>query len=654
MIRVYQVCLILLLTMVVGCSSTGETTIKVEVSPENQVQANWIFQGTEENYTPSAGVVEEGILYIGDSNKNFYALEQDTGNVVWMYESHTINPFRPVIAGEIVLFSNYGGRLYALNKRNGERIWDFQTETGMSNQATVIQDSVFIGDTSETIYELDLKSGEVLSNQPGYIKDEGIQVVDGLFYLYDNFDNLIYSMEPETGERVWEFQLEEDLTPSKPIIHNGKIYVTAGDIFEKVGSLFVLELETGEELWRSDYDGVIYSSPVVTDESITFAVGEKVVTLSHERDVLWEVALDDEAYTFAGSPLDGVIFVGTEGKVTEFLLKDGEVQSTYLFDVPYIERFTLSRKTLTLSGKGKVATFYSELLGQQDRDYYEGFEDVELMLEERKPEEEEAEQEEPVSQVPAKQFEAGEYVSYLGTLVISNVTDGELDFDIYVSSNLHTGELAGRAQINNHKAVFFDDEHAEFMSGEACELTLTLMEGYIEVSQNFGCTAYHGVAVSFEGSFYKEESQAVEEEEPVVSTNSGAKSSDDSFLTAAANGAMTGCEYSLNAGVTGEDIIDEKGVPEWEGYFDGGYGIKYGSCIYYVASYLDEVISTIDMAGASLDLTPTQARDRFGLPISEGVSDIDGSYIMIYESNGFRVYLYFADSETKLEMVRLQ
>ncbi|MCL7749193.1 PQQ-binding-like beta-propeller repeat protein [Halalkalibacter alkaliphilus] len=133
-IRLSHLIGLLFISLLFGCQSVEDVTSEENDSSEEIIQEDWVFHGTKTNYTLSGGVIEDGILYIGDYNKYFYALEQDSGNVIWNFESHTINPFRPVLAGELVLFANYGGRLYALNKNNGELVWDFQTETGMSNQ----------------------------------------------------------------------------------------------------------------------------------------------------------------------------------------------------------------------------------------------------------------------------------------------------------------------------------------------------------------------------------------------------------------------------------------------------------------------------------------------------------------------------------------
>jgi cell division protein FtsL len=84
-----------------------------------------------------------------------------------------------------------------------------------------------------------------------------------------------------------------------------------------------------------------------------------------------------------------------------------------------------------------------------------------------------------------------------GKLEISNVSGNVFDFHLNIdSSEVHVGNLMGMAVVDGTKGIFHELEYG-------CELNLELGVDTIEVSENAGCTAWHGV--SFEGVFRKEE-----------------------------------------------------------------------------------------------------------------------------------------------------
>jgi hypothetical protein len=287
-------------------------------------------------------------------------------------------------------------------------------------------------------------------------------------------------------------------------------------------------------------------------------------------------------------------------------------------------------------------------------------EEVDLVITEGVQDEdkiEEVEQLEDIEEeLPTHYFQEGEWSSEFGTLVISKVSNETLEFDLFVSSGGHVGEINGVARIDNDTAKYVNDEYADWYDGESCVLTFTAKGDAIHVEQTFGCLAFHGMAVSFEGVYEKgsdiqrEEPGDIDETELVEAESS----TEADFLVDASSGVMTGCEYSLQSGVTGSDIIAAKGTPEWEGFYDGGYGIKYGPCIYFVPSELEQEIGAIEMAGDALHMAPAQVRETFGPSAYEGDDEYSGGYLMVYYTGDYTLFLLFESSESIVESLRLK
>ncbi|WP_078379986.1 hypothetical protein [Sutcliffiella halmapala] len=88
--------------------------------------------------------------------------------------------------------------------------------------------------------------------------------------------------------------------------------------------------------------------------------------------------------------------------------------------------------------------------------------------------------------------------SYSGGFEISNVSGNVFDFQLNViSSGGNVGELEGMAVVDGTKGIFNELEHG-------CELIFELGTDSIEVTENTGCTAWHGSNMSFEGVYKRE------------------------------------------------------------------------------------------------------------------------------------------------------
>lgn len=88
---------------------------------------------------------------------------------------------------------------------------------------------------------------------------------------------------------------------------------------------------------------------------------------------------------------------------------------------------------------------------------------------------------------------------YTGGLEISNVVSNMFDFKIHVVSNDgHVAEIEGMAVVDQNTGIFYTRDNA-------CHILFQLDSEIITVTENTGCTSWHGTDISFEGVYRKEE-----------------------------------------------------------------------------------------------------------------------------------------------------
>lgn len=86
----------------------------------------------------------------------------------------------------------------------------------------------------------------------------------------------------------------------------------------------------------------------------------------------------------------------------------------------------------------------------------------------------------------------GDWTSDLGQkLTISNSSETQFDFYLFVSNDRHAGEIQGTAFINGPSATFSESDYG-------CSLIFEFQEGAIQVTEGAECIAWHGVSVDFQ------------------------------------------------------------------------------------------------------------------------------------------------------------
>ena len=67
------------------------------------------------------------MVYLGGGDGHLYALNKDSGEMVWKFASGDVVHASPVIYKDRVYFGGFDGHMYALGKDDGALSWKFRT-----------------------------------------------------------------------------------------------------------------------------------------------------------------------------------------------------------------------------------------------------------------------------------------------------------------------------------------------------------------------------------------------------------------------------------------------------------------------------------------------------------------------------------------------
>lgn len=266
------------------------------------------------------------MLYVGDWDGQFRAVNTRTGRTAWSFETGDLISGPPAaVDDDLVVFTSADSFLYALDARSGRQRWRFHTHSGYADQygAALAESVVFVG-SALGVHALDRRTGRVRwqvvtdgrpmgrpamssdrlyfatlqistgSNVPeGFVYAleartgrtvwrrllpregsrmgggrAGVSLLDGRL-LVPSAGGRVIAFDAASGERVWSYGFREpSLTASGS--DRRRVFVGALD-----GHVAALDGVTGRPQWGFDAPGSIEQGPIAVGDSLAvFASGD--------------------------------------------------------------------------------------------------------------------------------------------------------------------------------------------------------------------------------------------------------------------------------------------------------------------------------------------------------------------------------------------
>jgi outer membrane protein assembly factor BamB len=278
----------------------------------------WNFTAPHDIYGYSDAItspptVANGIVYAGAYDGYMYAVNANTGSLIWQYQTDGVSYYDDPYVGEItqaatvingvVYFGSCGGYVYALNAATGAYDWSYDVggsyevgdidtvsacstptfAAGMNITYTynsnnyVAANVIYVGGAGGQVDALDASNGNLIwTYQTGGTTGarDGVDscpCVSGNVVYVGSTDDCVYALNADTGTLIWKYQTGGFVSAS-PAVANGVVYIGSGD-----GKMYALTT-SGSLLWSyqvpqgpSEYPGaVIYSSAAVANGVVYF------------------------------------------------------------------------------------------------------------------------------------------------------------------------------------------------------------------------------------------------------------------------------------------------------------------------------------------------------------------------------------------------
>jgi len=296
----------------------------------------WTAQGIGDKIISSPSVIN-GKVFIGSLNNNVYCLDENTGNVIWRFQTGGDVYSSAAIVNGRVYIGSWDGRIYCLpeDDPNGNGViagnevhWSYSTGGVVESSPTVSGGKVYCGSNNDFLYCLDAMTGGLIWRQdmgentlpsPAVIGD---RVYTGAGYYGNAGESVFRCFNASTGAYVWNATMSGKVV-SSPVVVGGRVYIGTSPN----GDVYCLPAEdpnnngnisAGEIIWTYATGSDIEATPAVANGRVYVgcanAMGgaNKVVCLdSQNGNLIWNYWALDWVYS---SPAvgDGKVFFECE------------------------------------------------------------------------------------------------------------------------------------------------------------------------------------------------------------------------------------------------------------------------------------------------------------------------------------------------------
>ena len=266
---------------------TGENMAGLRVLNEFGT-LQWTFKEPTKNAVAAPAIMGQTV-YLASSDYHVYAIDINTQNARWIFETGNWVWATPLPIGDTVYVASMDHILYALDDETGQVKWTFEHATSALPTAPAWdQDTLYLNALDGYVYALDAGTGQLVWEQKVQGSIWGTPLVhDGLVYL-GTLDGMIYALDAQNGQTVWSANAAGEIRGT-PAHVNGKIYIGCEN-----GQLYVFDAQTGTQsaspLGETLDKVSIFTSPVFDGQYLyVVATDGTIFALDLEKNVrVWE------------------------------------------------------------------------------------------------------------------------------------------------------------------------------------------------------------------------------------------------------------------------------------------------------------------------------------------------------------------------------
>jgi outer membrane protein assembly factor BamB/orotate phosphoribosyltransferase len=247
----------------------------------------WNFAAADPNFfhrVPKSFPATDGKrVFFGSDCGTFWCLNAADGSVAWQFHVHARGHKNlwsaPALLKDKVFFGSYDGNVYCLDSEVGREVWRFIGADWVGSSPALAPDLnlLFIGlefaveGRRGSIVGLNLETGEKVWEHPTnrYTHASPAYWPEQQVVACGSNDNEMFLFDAPTGAMRWRFETKGEGGRKGSIRHAPAFDVARGHVITGCadGRIYVIDVESGKEVWSVRTDNTIYTVPLVSKDT---------------------------------------------------------------------------------------------------------------------------------------------------------------------------------------------------------------------------------------------------------------------------------------------------------------------------------------------------------------------------------------------------
>ncbi len=225
-------------------------------------------------------------VYIGTADNQLLALNAETGDLIWQFRTgHSVwgSPtykdvsfFSTSLERQVdgVLFvTSLDRSVYALEAETGDLLWQRTLGGAIASQAVVNEGLVYVSSFARGVHALSVETGEEQWLAPADDWVWGAPALDNGVLYFASAQGDVHAVDAETGAELWRQEILGAIQTT-PVVHGDMLYIASERRGENGGGLLTaLSLsENGRQVWQNNTPEPLYTTPAVVGDSVVVAL----------------------------------------------------------------------------------------------------------------------------------------------------------------------------------------------------------------------------------------------------------------------------------------------------------------------------------------------------------------------------------------------
>jgi outer membrane protein assembly factor BamB len=243
---------------VVYIGSTDENLYAIDLATGKQ---KWAYKAAP---MKAPVTVHGDAVYVGDGDGKFHCVDAATGTKRWVFETGAEITGGANFYDGLPLFGSYDETLYCLTP-DGKQKWSFKTQGPVNGSPAVADGRTFVAGCDSNVHVIDIAKGTELATVDLGSQSGATAAVSGDHLYVGTMGNQVQAIDWKKAAVEWTFQPAKRAQPfySSAAVTADLIVVGSRD-----KRIYALERKSGNEHWSFATDGRVDSSPVVVGNRV--------------------------------------------------------------------------------------------------------------------------------------------------------------------------------------------------------------------------------------------------------------------------------------------------------------------------------------------------------------------------------------------------